>query len=723
MVFISIFCWHLIGFFSQFPWIGKYHVSDPDSMLYLRWNEQSLVQSEMITKDYYQAFPHTVKVSLPPLPRLVLYHFARFAFIFFPNITCEDAVGFLPPIAGTLVIIGITLFVYLSSKNFALTLCVAALSFPGYFSAMTNTFLLVDHHYLVNLLIWSWILVAWYFIKSENKNMLVLGGIISSGLTLTWVGTPLFFGLLMVLGIYYWLSNKSFVSKYFNYFADSTLIAGGLLGLYFYIHPPEGNLDEISLYGWFNCVSVVALSFAVRFFNNFLREKPKQYVIGVFLIIFAIAYFTFLPLQQGFSFMSNTIPLFKTVGELLPLTSVLTVDKRVLWINNLASIFGPLVVFFIIFLVSSPKKLFNNEGTIIRDSMTIFILLTFNQVRYGRWIAGAFGLIPGVVTYQLFSLLKEALKYKTRSTVKLVLIFVPIIVISMNLSFATSNLPNDLKSNKIDLYNWIETHTPNTDGYINKKLPQYGILNFWDRGNQIAYYAQRPPVVSNTMRGLKTMAEIYSSTTEKEAFELCTKYKVKYIMAEPEIFSSKYINYLVYLKKNLVGSDFGFGGQEAIEKKPQLDTSQTFYVWMTYFAGLKANANFVISNHFRICWVSRPKEKNPGATPECMLFEVVKGCKIKGISKPNAHIQFTLKLKVGGHSMKYNKTALADKNGNFSVTLCYPNSVKAGRIHTPSSYSVKAYNKSRLLLTQKNIQITKEDIENGNIKKLILISN
>jgi len=58
------FLWSLQRIESAWPWQGLYPMIDPDSLLYLRWLEQSLLHGKQLAQDLYMTFPvpHDIRI-------------------------------------------------------------------------------------------------------------------------------------------------------------------------------------------------------------------------------------------------------------------------------------------------------------------------------------------------------------------------------------------------------------------------------------------------------------------------------------------------------------------------------------------------------------------------------------------------------------------------------------------------------------------------------------
>lgn len=705
IIFICISAWFTISYFANNNHIGMAHIGRPDSTLFFRLNEQSILQGNIIKTDYFQAFPYKINLEYPPLPRSILYHFSLFMHILVPSISQQNAIGFLPPLAGLLTSLALVCFIFYISKNKSLTLFVALWSFPGFFSSITHPYLMIDHHYLVNMFIWLWIIFASLTIREPSNNFFRISGALTSICILfTWTGSPLVIGITFFLGFIYWLTNRNFGKIYMDYLSDTWFISGTFLLLYLFSCNSIFGYN-IGHFGWVHAITPIAFACIARLLSHFRKNKIIIIILSlVFLIPLASKISV---IKDGMSVMTNQTFLFKTVGELRPLYSIIfNKENKNITLSNLLKYFGPLIFLFTFAYIWAPNDILSGKGALFRDMFLIFFILALNQVRYSRWLASATGILSGITTYQLFRLIYEKYHKESYFVLKSLLTFLPIIIVGLNTNFTALSASVSIDKKYVKAFNWIRKHTPDPGGYTNGEKPTYGILSFWDKGNDIAYYSQRPACVSNTMLGLKTMADVFTSKNENEALKLCNKYKIKYLLLERGWLNDNYIDYLDEVKKKFVGPNFLFLSNEWQKKETKANTQNTLYHWLSYLSGIKPTGQYTTTSHFRLRWASPEKKL---ASPRLTIFEVVKGCKVTGIYKPNQSIAVNLTVTANKLSFVYKLSTKCDNNGKFSLLACYPTENKSGGISTDKTYSITTENKQI-----GSFKISTEDIENGN---------
>jgi asparagine N-glycosylation enzyme membrane subunit Stt3 len=493
----------------------------------------------------------------------------------------------------------------------------------------------------------------------------------------------MFAGFGFFMGMVYFFFDKKLCFQYFEYYSTSLLVCAGLLCVYF-LKSGAAQISDMSRFGWFHFCSALVIGLGARFLIFSLKKKNALHWLFLGGIVCFIA---LLPMKEpivgGFKFLFAKDFLYKTVGELQPL---MTEHGELMSFNKIFDFFGPEYFLFFLIWVYPPKNLFNRNGRVVRDFLALFMLLTLNQVRFCRWIAGPLGIFSAVIVYQIVRLLRPAINERKMPKLALGMILVPIFVLSLNNKFMFLNRSNEIYQNRIEGYNWIQENTPVTSGYSDEKTPEYGVLSFWDRGNEITCFARRPAVVSNTLRGLGTMAMVFSSETEAEAYEKCKNKRIRYILTEPTYFSNDYMAFLKCVSENASGPEFLFVSEEDEKKYAGAKLVESFYHWLTFKAGMKSQAKFGISQHFMLVWVSEAKIK--GAMPAVMLYQAVEGAQVVGKTKPGQRVRLALNVAVDKVLMDYSQETTSDKDGNYSFRVCYPTKNLSGKVETDEFYTL-----------------------------------
>ena len=82
-------------------------------------------------------------------------------------------------------------------------------------------------------------------------------------------------------------------------------------------------------------------------------------------------------------------------------------------------------------------------------------------------------------------------------------------------------------------YLFLKTETPVTSYYDNPvENPEYGVLSFWDKGNQVLYVSERPVVTNNFQVGIYDCYDFYLSDDVNTSLAILDKRKVNYVITE-----------------------------------------------------------------------------------------------------------------------------------------------------------------------------------------------
>jgi len=94
-----------------------------------------------------------------------------------------------------------------------------------------------------------------------------------------------------------------------------------------------------------------------------------------------------------------------------------------------------------------------------------------------------------------------------------------------SLAWLKDNTPNPINSSNADIIgSW---SMPSKD-----RIPDYGIMSWWDYGNYILYLSERPVVANNFQLGAIDSAKFLASENESEANKIMNERKAKYVIVD-----------------------------------------------------------------------------------------------------------------------------------------------------------------------------------------------
>lgn len=690
---------HFSDFFEAYPWMGKYHVSDPDSLLFLRYYEQSLLQGEIIKEDHYGCFPSVQKNEFPPFHLNFLIKFTQLYFFLFPDsdLDTDFVIGWMPPIAGWLCSLMMVFFAWKQTRSPGLTFLTGFFSVPGVIAYMTFSFLRIDYHFLNTFFIQFWLILSWYYCRKPGLGVAALAGFVVTLFMATWSGTPIFFLMVSVYALFLLLCDSEIAEPFLEFSSASMFVGAVLTGLNLL---QSGKFSfAINEYGWFHVLTVLAagaffhLLFFLKVKKGFTSAKLVS-IVAVLILVFASFAFMAFPAQiyDGIGFLTAKDPIMATISELQPVINFSNLIGSPFQFFKGGALFG--LGFFVLPLLAfwPPAKIFAGGGRIIRDWFFFFVVLTLFSARYGRWLGSMPGLFSAIAFYILLEFILEKAHCSKRNWIfagKVALVCVPFLIAGFIFNYPNFILSSKVSDNEVEAFNWIELNTPQTSGYQSPGLPEYGILGFWDEGNRLSYYTRRPVLVNNALWGYKKMARIFSATSEKEAAGYCEKYRARYIYIRYRSLNDVSIDLFNMYKNKPEAKDdvFSFTRNYIAPAEPVSRYANTFHYWLANQAAIKPTGQFIEpASFFRIIYSS--KQPNRLEAPEVLLYEFVAGALISGNVDPGSEVAISIECEFDKVRQLYARNAIADDSGKFKIRLPYSSGYKKGRVRTDEFYKV-----------------------------------
>lgn len=678
---------------------GRYQVGDPDSLLFLRHYEQSLLRDEQIKFDEYGTYPTKSLINYPPLHMKLLVGVTHLFFRFFPDYKgqTEMIVGWLPPFTGWLLAILIVLFAWRKTSNKALVLLLAYACIPGRVSSMNFRFLRIDYHFLNAFFIWVWLYSSWEFVEKHSSGFAILGVGASTAFLMTWSGTPMFYGIVTCYGLYLWVIGLPLKDR-FNEFASMTMIASSSL-VAIYLVKYDNFSSAIGEFGWFQPVCIgfggMVLFLLPKIEKYFEGSFKKRFSFLLVIISFAIIlFFALFPEQLvgGYTFLTTSDPLMQSVSELgsgINLRNLMSHPKNL--ISPLLE-FGVFFILFPIVICFPAPGLFEGSGKIVKDWLVIMGLMGLYSFRFYRWLSVGIGFLCGIALYSLFTLAWKSLRVKKGFNWKVVFLLLPFMIGHFVASYPYFFRFSVISKSQVDSFEWIRKNTPETGGYFNSSSPEYCFYCYWDEGNKIAYYSQRPTLTNNSMRGYAKMASILTAENELDAYQFCRKFGVKYLFISDRILEDKIIKFIRAYKnrKELPGVEYRFFPEFKDEPHKKGDFKKTFHYWVGRNCAIRPTEGFRDpASHFRIVYSS--EQENRYTTPEILLYEVVPGAEISGQADPGTKVKVSLECVFEKATQPYVRESTVDETGGFSFFVPYATGTSLGRVSTADFYKISFF--------------------------------
>ncbi len=702
--------WLTAHLWKIFPLVGQFAQFDPDSILFARLLEQSILRGELITHDSYGCFPYEIRHGFAPFHLWFLYNITALYFQVFPDSQLDPMhiAGFMPILFAWLTGLMILLTVVSSSQNEKFLLFCCFFMLPSCASFFVSSFMRLDYDFLISFFIWGWLSGYLLLLNGGRSRWQLVGSVLTALFIATWSGTPLFFFFATLYGFILWLRNTEETDAYLNY-AMSTMIVGAAVNL---VLMRPGNLDgdllSISKYSYFqpSCVLIGGLA---CFGLHGLRARRVSRFFGVATIAFLAVIVGVLfreQLMQSTGFIFQTDPIHKSISELRSVFNPLKFVENNANIKDAMTFFGLGIILLPLFLFTGWSAFDEPKERFLRYWLGLMVFMALYQIRYLRWLYMGAGLYFSVVYWIFWRMTQRELAEVKFKSVWLAAIFVPLMVAQSYHNYQWGGSLTMLSAPEVEAYSWVRRNTPETSGYVSAGEPEYGILTFWDEGNRLSYYARRPAVVNNAMWGFKTMADIFSTKSEAAAAELFAKHRIRYALM------STYNEYNLHTYQIWSAFKDMPDRPEYVLKYTDVpldpDYRNNFYFWLIENLCLTARGGFGSSSHFRVVYAAKSP---PEVLSPYIMFEKVAGARISVACDQGTSAQLSLELRINGNTYLFKKTQDAGQSGKASFVLPYSNSYKGGRVETDPFYKVAYYKEGKLVKAR--LIISDDDVLKG----------
>jgi asparagine N-glycosylation enzyme membrane subunit Stt3 len=221
----------------------------------------------------------------------------------------------------------------------------------------------------------------------------------------------------------------------------------------------------------------------------------------------------------------------------------------------------------------------------------------------------------------------------------------------------------------VETAEWLREHTPATGGWLDERIPAYGVLAPWPLGHVIEYVARRPTVTDNFGDDIGEanfqLAHRYFLAGEAEASELLRSVRARYVIAQA--------------RSNFLGETAGPGSMlhslyrlDGAEGPPAADAAP---------AGVPA-----LVRH-RLVYESRGLRPEGAALYK--VYEFVPGARIVGAAPPGEAIHLALALRTNrGRRLVYRASGAADARGRYVLRVPYANRGGPPAVAVGSDYTL-----------------------------------
>ncbi|MBF0499885.1 MAG: hypothetical protein HQM09_07120 [Candidatus Riflebacteria bacterium] len=663
---------------------------DPDVLLHLRRIDQVIGSGGAIAlngNDYFSGFPRCYQYPYSPLLDTVCIYLVWFYHALFSSSTIHytKIVGWVPPVFGAIFCSSLFLWMRNRTGSRGLALCV-------WFSLCCNEnfgyffdYHLLDHHFLESFFLWTWLMMGVSFSGASEKNIfsLFLGGGLWLGLILSWSGMTRLALLITIYAALAELIEFSWSRRFAEYVSGTFLVSGALAAI---IQAKSGGGFAPLVFSWFQPLFMLSLGIGLMTGRWALDQRKHKFAFGIAGIC-VMAILTFLwrdSFKQGFDFVTAGHPFYGTISENNSLITLFQNPESREFVNRMAWV----ILFAPLGFCLTWHGILKKEGQIINLVGVGIFFLSAYQIRYMRWLPFFAAIWQGNLLFEMASLIH--LRVPNLSDWKrfmaglfcLCPVFGALLFGALEVQFrGCSNAGVDF----IEAMSWLQKNTPDPGGYYDSDIPKYGILNFWDMGNAIAYYGKRPPICNNLILGLDNMASIYTTYEEEEIYSKCLALKSRYWVLNG-LVPDKFAKTLPQLKAGVFSNGTIPLSQPRIDwnSLPPIDENKTIFGRLFSSLGFGSTVAPGVSR-FRLVYISSLiKLSQPGIK----IFEIVPGAEIVGTAVPNATVTCLLRIDFPAlkEKLPYWNHTISDQNGKFLLRVPYATGQKSGVVDTDDEY-------------------------------------
>jgi len=535
----------------------------------------------------------------------------------------------------------------------------------------------------------------------------VCAGILLAVSLLTWIGSPIFIGLIAIYVFIQFTSDikENKISGPTTIISLVTLLVTLILITPFVVKEVRPGLEMSPMFlSWFQVsivIFVIIVVFILSFISSFVKTKKIVWwyypllifillIIGIFLIkiISPSLYYSVI---SGFVYLAGSGEILRTISEAQPLFfnsgNIFTLSP--VWYYFTFSFFIAIWA-FVICIKNVAKDHYPPETVFFLVWTFVIFSLTLSQRRFMYLLSINIAILTGYFIMMNLEKLKinghrkvssaknKNIKRKQIAKVdtwkRLRIIAILVIVTLPNLYVGISAATNPLIPNSDweESLSWLKENTPPTSYYANVSgIPEYGVLSWWDYGNWIIYIANRPVVTNNFQPGLDDVARFFVESNESEAMAILDARSVRYVITVDELILSKFKSIA-----SIAGEDpYDYYESKEIENHNLISTiwyeNERLKRTILWSMHVNDGSNF---GCLRLIYESNTtRTKNP-PVKNVKIFEYVNGASIYGLAPPNETVVVHTNITTNrDRTFTYYNGAVVNETGWYRISVPYSN--------------------------------------------------
>ncbi|MGQ9844004.1 MAG: STT3 domain-containing protein [Spirochaetota bacterium] len=632
--------------------------------------------------DYYISYPDGAYCIWPPLfdflPAFLIYIISAGK----PNINQIEMVCGIYPVVWGLLVIFLT---YKIAKGLLDRTTASISAFILAISPITSIYArfgYFDHHIAE---VFGLLLIFYFLIKPDSNSYVKWLGLgLAFGVSLLlWQGSILFIGIAFFILI----ARREF-NAFISYLIALIIILPFSINTHY--------VDSPFSYRGLSLLHISLLLIASLISLIFVLVKKKN-ILAIFSIVL-LAFLVFFLLKSQ-SFMRGMFFIFKNDPWLATILEFKPLIIQSGYLDNLTvkRTFGPAYYVVPIMLLTLFLEYRIKYKSVI--NFYVFCLFTavmsFIGVRYGIWFIPFFAILFAYFLKKVYSIFKGTIGI----LVSTILFFINLLAFQPKSYAAFMRLPD---MEMVNACHWIKDSLPEAGNILlPHQKPQYGIMCFWDVGHYVVYIAGKPVTSSNfgnDAPNFKKVNEFYLTTSEDDALRYLNDFTADYVFLYGNIrniyLASKYLEMNPADLLDLYYTNDKAGAIITIMQPKKLGSATTSYRLFQHLGrGFYEHDTFYTSYpHFRLRYFLK----------SIRVFELVKGAKIIGKTKPNMPVQINYEVTLPTINFVYFDSLSSDSAGNFSVVVPYAS-------NNDRYYEISIGTK------RKKVFVTEEDVRKGGV--------
>ncbi len=343
--------------------------------------------------------------------------------------------------------------------------------------------------------------------------------------------------------------------------------------------------------------------------------------------------------------------------------------------------------------------------------MVATIILTLGQSRFLYISSIAMGILVSILFFSLLGEINKryqdgeqapsARNFRLLTGIMLLLLVLPT---AWDAASFTASYPPEAAGDWAESLFWLKENSNATSFFESPdKVPEYGVMSWWDYGNWILYLAERPVVANNFQTGVEDAAKFYLSEDEQEATTVLDTRRSRYVFVDNKLIYGKLAALTTWANKDLTAyiKNEDYGSDIVYTPTEKLYNTTLGKLYLFDGAG---------TGHFRLVYESKTFLGSNPAKAEVKIFEYVPGALLKIKTGSDQKVGALLNMTSNQRREFLYLNEGQAKGDSFEIRVPYSTKGEGG-CHAISPYLI--YSGNQAGVKTKNVDVSEEDVRSG----------